>query len=217
MMMDVTILIADSHDIVRAGMRSILEKNPRMRVVAEAEDGRTAIDYARELSPDFVLLDLAMPGLNGIDATHHIAGLDRPKVILLSASSDQELVHAALRAGASGFLLKSSAATELIGAIETVMAGRVALSATIDRSATENVVRQSIGRHRQANPHGLTPREREVLQLVAEGKTTREISELLHVSVKTIEAHRTQIMSKLNVRSIANLTKFAIRNGITSV
>ncbi|MBM4273774.1 MAG: response regulator transcription factor [Deltaproteobacteria bacterium] len=215
--MKVKILLADDHQIVREGLNSILSKRPDMQVVGEAEDGRTAVRLARELAPHVVIIDIGMPELNGIEATRQIvAEVPGVKVIALSMHSDKRFVSGMLKAGASGFLLKYCASEELIRAIQTVRANRVYLSPEITGIVVEDY-KQKLEEDEASAYKILSPREREVLQLLAEGKTTRQIAEALHVTVKTIEVHRKQMMDKLGLGSFADLIKFAIREGLTSV
>lgn len=215
--MSIKILLADDHEIMRAGLRSLLDKEPGMEVVAEAENGRKAVQLARELSPDVVVIDVTMPDLNGIEATRQILSeVSTAKVLALSMHSDEQFVVEMLTAGASGYLLKDCAVDELCTAIRAVVANQTFLSSEIANVVVKDYLRRlSI---KDFSPGSvLTSREREVLQLVAEGKTSKKIASLLHVSVKTVEAHRQQIMDKLGIRSVAELTKYAIRKGITSV
>lgn len=215
--MTIKIILADDHKIIREGLRALLEKNPKMEVVAEAQDGLTTVNLAKKILPDIVIMDIGMPDMNGIDATRQIILETRNiKVIALSMHSDRRFVLQMLKAGASGYLLKDSAFEELELAIQTVMTGQPYLSPKI----TDVVIKEYI-HNVSANEStvftALTSREREVLQLIAEGKATKEIASRLCVSVKTIETHRQQIMEKLNIRSIAELTKYAIREGLTSL
>lgn len=215
--MTIKIILADDHKIIREGLRALLEKNPNMEVVAEAQDGLTTVSLAKKILPDIVIMDIGMPDMNGIDATRQIILETRNiKVIALSMHSDRRFVLQMLKAGASGYLLKDSAFEELELAIQTVMTGQPYLSPKI----TDVVIKEYI-HNVPANEStvftALTSREREVLQLIAEGKATKEIASRLCVSVKTIETHRQQIMEKLNIRSIAELTKYAIREGLTSL
>jgi DNA-binding NarL/FixJ family response regulator len=226
------VLLADDHRIVREGLRSLLESQPDMQVVAEAADGRQAVEMARDVSPDVVVMDVAMPQLNGIEATRQIAA-DEPgmKVVALSMHSDRRYVSEALKAGASGYVLKDGAFDELISAIRAVVADRVYLSPRVAGVVVDDYVRRLPQRGAAtgaATPSGtddgrrnvfdtLTPREREVLQLMAEGFATKEVAHRLHVSVKTVETHRRQIMDKLDMHSVAELTKYAIREGLTTL
>jgi DNA-binding NarL/FixJ family response regulator len=213
----INILLVEDHQIVREGLRSLLEKQTGFRVVAEAEDGRAAVQVAREMALDIVIMDVSMPDLNGIEATRQIlAHNPDTKVIALSMHADKRFVVQMLRAGASGYVLKNSAFGELELAIRTVLANRTYLSPKI----ADLIVKEYVHHLANAEPSVfsiLTPRELEVLQLLSEGKTTKEIAFSLQVSVKTIETYRQQIMAKLGVHSIAELTKYAIREGLTAV
>ena len=215
--MTIRVLLADDHKIVRQGLRGLLEKQPDIEVIAEAEDGRTAVRLVKEMSPNVVIMDVAMPDLNGIEATRQItAKAPGTKVVTLSMYSDRRFVAEMLGAGASGYLLKDCAFEELIQAIHTVAANQVYLSPTI----VNTLVKDYIHRLEKSDASAfslLTTREREVLQLLAEGKTTKEIGHQLYLSVKTIETYRQQIMIKLNIRSIAELTTYAIREGLTAL
>ena len=215
--MSLKILLADDHKIVRDGLKSLLKKEVSMEVIGEADNGRKTVQLARDLEPEIIIMDISMPDLNGIEATRQIVA-DSPdvKIIALSMHSDKRYVKGVLSAGASGYLLKDSAFEELVEAIRTVDTGRFYLSAGI----AGVVVKDYVGS--QANKDALTSdilsaREREVLQLLAEGKSTKEIASDLHVSVKTIETHRQNIMQKLNIHTIAGLTRYAIREGLTSL
>ena len=213
--MSMRILLVDDHEIFLEGLRGILEKQRDMTVVGEAREGRAAVRLARELSPDVVIMDITMPGLNGIEATRMIVADDAgAKVIALTMHSTRRFMAEALKAGACGYLLKESASAELIQAIRTVVAGKSYLSPKITDVVVSDYVRH-VPSDRGASFAALTPREREVLQLVAEGKSTKEIAGLLHVSAKTVEAHRAQVMEKLRIRSVAGLTKFAVSEGLT--
>jgi two-component system response regulator NreC len=215
--MGIKVLIADDHQIVRDGLRSLLEKEPEMEVVGEAEGGRTLLKLLREVTPDVIIMDVAMPDLNGIEATRQIIH-EHPtvKVIALSMHDDRRFVINMLKLGASGYLLKDCAFRELAKAIRLVVtANKIYLSPGITDIVVNNYV---MGPATESLVYTiLTPREREVLQLIAEGKTSSQIAESLCVSVKTVESHRHQIMGKLKKRSVADLTKYAIREGITSV
>lgn len=214
--MVVKLLLADDHQILREGLRALLAKQPDLVVVGEAEDGRTAVRLARELRPDLVIMDIGMPGLNGIEATRQIlAEVPETKVIALSMHSDKRFVTEMLKAGAVGYLLKYCASEELVAAIRTVLSQRLYLSAEIVGVVVEDFVKQTPAPESSAFAR-LSPREREVLQLLAEGRSTRQIAEDLHVSIKTIEVHRKQIMDKLGLQSLAELVKYAIREGLTT-
>jgi DNA-binding NarL/FixJ family response regulator len=209
--------LADDHKITRQGLRSLLDEQPDMEVVAEAEEGRSVVRLARELSPDVVIMDVTMPDLNGIEATRQIVGQSgNVRIIALSMHSDTLFVTEMLRSGASGYLLKDCAFEELSRAIQTVVEGKTYLSPSISGV----VVDDYLHRLTKADFSGsdvLTEREREVLQLLAEGKSTKQIALKLHISTKTVETHRRQIMNKLDIHTVAELTKYAIRKGLTSL
>jgi len=215
--MKVKVVIADDHQIVRQGLRHLLERELDLEVAAEAEDGRSTVRLVRELQPEVVIMDVAMPDLNGIEATRQIVGeFPKIRVIALSMYADKRFVTNMLKAGASGYLLKDCAFEELVRAIRVVLNHKTYLSPGV----TDIVVKD----YMNGSPPGeasvfsvLTPREREVLQLMSEGRSTNRIADCLHVSVKTVETHRQQVMNKLNLRSVAELTKYAIREGLTSV
>jgi len=212
--MDATkILLVDDHEIMRTGLRTLLQRERDLTVVGEASDGRMAVEQVRAMSPDIVVMDLTMPHLNGIDATRQCpAAKPSVKVIGLSASGDDRMVVEMLRAGAVGHVNKTAAASELINASRTVINGNFYFSPDIvARIAAEGGERA----HRAFER--LSPREREVLQLIAEGKATKEVAAMLHVSIKTAETHRRNLMDKLHVDSVAELTKYAIREGLTGV
>jgi DNA-binding NarL/FixJ family response regulator len=213
--MPTRILLVDDHEIFLEGLRGLLDKQRDMEVVGEARDGRAAVAAAREVVPDVVVMDITMPGLNGIEATRMIvAELPATRVVALSMHSTRRFMAEVLKAGASGYLLKESAVAELLLAIRTVTAGRAYLSPRITDAVVDDYVRH-VPSERSVAFSSLTPREREVLQLVAEGKSTKEIAALLHVSIKTVEAHRAQVMDKLRIHSVAGLTKFAVNEGLT--
>jgi two-component system response regulator NreC len=209
------VLLVDDHKIIRDGLRAILEKEPEIEVVGEAADGHEAISCARTLGPDIVVMDVSMRGLNGIDATARIVSeLPGIKVIGLSMNSDRRYVLAMLTAGAGGYLLKDAASQELIRALRTVAAGHTYLSPEITGIVVDTAVHAS--RPVEADPAStLSTREREVLQLLAEGRTSKDIGAQLHIAVTTVDTHRRQIMCKLKLRTVAELTKYAIREGLT--
>lgn len=212
------ILIVDDHRIMREGLRAILERHPDMEVVGEASNGREALALAHKLRPGIVVMDITMPELNGIDATRRIASeLPEVKVIALSMNSDRRYVLAMLGAGAWGYLLKNAASEELTRAIETAAANRKYVSPLIADAVVQSAIREPAPKADSEGVSALSAREREVLQLLAEGRTSKEIALNLGVAVTTVETHRRQIMSKLSIRSIAELTKYAIREGLTSV
>lgn len=215
--MDIKVLIADDHRIMRHGLRSLLAMHEGITVLDEAENGRDAVRLAKELLPDIVIMDVAMPELNGIEATNQIVALSpQVRVIALSMYYDRQLVSKMLEAGASGYLLKDCAAEELVEAIRTVFKGGTYLGRKIEPIVVRDYV-QHLKAPETAKTSTLTSREREVLQLIAEGKSTKDIAARLYVSAKTVETHRRNIMQKLGFDSIAELTKYAIREGIISI
>ena len=214
--MSIKVLIADDHQIMREGLRALLEKEPDIQVLGEAEDGRMIQRKARELQPDVIIMDVAMPDLNGIEATRQIVA-ERPgvKIIALSMHDDRRFVLNMLKAGAAGYMLKDCAFKDLAKAIRVVMSHKTFLSPEVaDIVVKDYLSSTQTGESSAFNQ--LSPREREVLQLLAEGKTSALIGEMLHISIKTVETHRQQIMVKLKIRSFAELTKYAIREGLTS-
>jgi len=211
------ILLADNHKLFCDGLRTLLAKQPGMDVVGEAHNGRIAVRLARQLSPDLVIMDIGMPEMNGMEATRQIrAEMPRTKVLAVSMHSDRQYVSGMLSAGASGYVLKDGAFSELAQAIEIVMSGNCYLSPEIVGVMVTHYV-ETLAPEPGSAVAKLSKREREVLQLVAEGRTTADIAERLFVSRKTIETHRKNIMLKLELFSVAELTKFAIREGITSL
>lgn len=211
------ILLVDDHELMREGLRSILEKENDIEVVGEAADGRSAVMLARKLEPDIVLMDVVMKDLNGIESTRQIlAESPRVKVIALSSHADERYVQAILEAGASGYVLKANAYDNLRSAIDAVGRGKSYLSPEV----TEAVIQASRGgTELRADPlrAGLSPREKEVLQLLAEGLSSPEIGHRLFVATNTVETHRRNIMRKLDLHSVADLTKYAVREGLTSL
>jgi DNA-binding NarL/FixJ family response regulator len=215
--MPVTILIADDHALFRKGLRALLEKQKGFQVVAETTDGPETLAAAARLRPDVVLLDISMRGLNGIEVCRRIrADKTHTHVVMISMHSDQQFVTESLKAGAVGYVQKDSSFQELLAALKCALEGRIYLSRLIDDSLIRDYVAIA-GRSSDSAFSVLSAREREVLQLLAEGKGTKEIAGALHVSAKTIETHRQRIMEKLNVRSVAELTKYAIRQGLTNL
>lgn len=215
--MTLRIILADDYQIVRQGLRTLLEQQSHIQVVAETENGRETVEKVRELLPDIVIMDVAMPELNGIEATRQItAEFPGVKIIALSMHSERRLLVEMLKAGAAGYLLKDCAFEELAWAIRTVMENQIYLSPN-----TANIILSDYLKRLSPNDTSafslLTAREREVLQLLAEGKTAKQIAASLHLSVKTIESHRLKIMTRLKVDSIAELTKYAIREGLTAL
>jgi two-component system response regulator NreC len=213
--MGIRILIADDHQILRQGLRNLLKKEPDMEVVAEAEDGRNTVTLAREFAPQVIIMDVKMPDLNGIEAARQIfSELPQVKIVALSMYADRRFVMNMLKAGAHAYLLKDCAFEELAQAIRLVMDNKTYLSPGVTEIFVKEYVNGSSGPVQTAFSV-LTAREREVLQLLAEGKRTSQIAELLFIGVKTVETHRWQIMNKLGIRNLAELTKYAIREGLT--
>jgi DNA-binding NarL/FixJ family response regulator len=211
------IFIADDHRIVREGLQSLVEKENDLEVIGMADNGRQALILTRRLKPDVVLMDIAMPELNGIDATRQIvAEVPGVKVIALSMHSEKQFVEGMLRAGVVGYLLKESAFEELIKAIRIVCGGKKYLSPDVTGIVLQDYLSPRDGKDIEQAPD-LTLREREVLQLLAEGRTTKKIAERLNISVKTVESHRKNIMDKLDLYTVAELTKYAVRHGLTSI
>jgi DNA-binding NarL/FixJ family response regulator len=212
----ISILLADDHTLVRAGIRALVEKFPAVTVVAEATDGREAVRLAKEKSPDLVLMDIAMPGLNGLEATSRISK-ESPKVrvIILSMYANDEYVREAIRAGAVGYLVKRSAAAELEHAITSAARGEKYFSPLVStRTSGETDRRGSADR---TWVERLTPRQREILQLIAERNTTKEIAGILNISIKTVETHRSQLMERLEIFDVPGLVRFAIRVGLVTL
>jgi DNA-binding NarL/FixJ family response regulator len=213
----IKILLADDHKIVRAGLRALIAGHPDMAVVAEADDGRTAVELAVEVSPDVIIMDISMPGLNGIEATRKILEANPDaRVIALSMHLERRMVLQMLGAGAKGYLLKDGADEEIIDAILAVAEKATYLSPRISGMVLKDYV-ERVSKNELSSISLLSSREREVLQLLAEGKKTRDIATLLNVSVKTAEFYRQKIMEKMDVHSIAELTKLAIREGLTTL
>ena len=214
--MSIRILLADDHQLMRQGLRSMLEEQSDLEVVGEADNGRDAVRLAGELRPDVVIMDVTMPGLNGIEATRRIRG-ENPnvRVVALSMHVERQFVMEMLGATASAYLPKDCTVDELLAAVAAVVRGDVYLSPRV----TGVLVKECVGGGPASGTFcgTLSPREREVLQLVAEGKSSKEIAHLLHLSTKTVEGHRRQIMEKLQLYSVAELTRFAIREGVTSL
>jgi DNA-binding NarL/FixJ family response regulator len=216
--MAIGVFLADDHAVVREGLRLLLETQNDITVTGEAADGRETVRSVQRTGPNVVVMDIAMPSLNGIDATQQIReSCPSTRVVILSMYADSEQIFSALKAGALGYVLKESAGKELVEAIRTVHSGRRFLSQRI----TETVIDDYLS-HRdlpsRPNPHEmLSPREREILQLVAEGQSSASIAEALLISVKTVETYRSRLMQKLNINDIPTLVKFAIKHGLTSL
>ena len=221
------ILIADDHEVARHGIRALLEGHAGWEVCAEAKDGREAVELSSSMNPDLILLDIGMPNLNGLEAARQIlaASPELPILILTMLDSDH-VVREVLRAGARGFLLKSDAGRDLVAAVEalqlhrtffTTRVSQMVLEGFLDRKADGNAPDGTEKKPEEEAVPVLTGREREVIQLLAEGKTSKEVAVALRLSVKTAETHRTNLMRKLNLHSVADLTRYAVRNGIVQV
>jgi DNA-binding NarL/FixJ family response regulator len=212
--MTIRLLLADDHEIFRKGLRSLSEGEPNLHVVAEAENGHAAIDLAKKYSPHVVIMDIGMPGLNGIESTRRITSeLPFIKVIALSLHRESRFVRAMIEAGSSGYLLKTCSLDEILRAIQAVASNHCYLSPEI---AHEVVKMYTFGFPDCTAYITLSRREREVLQLLAEGKTARQTADCLNISIKTVETHRRNVSQKLNIRTIAELTKYAIREGVVT-
>jgi DNA-binding NarL/FixJ family response regulator len=214
--MSVKILLVDDHQLVRQGLRSMLDEQPNLQVIGEADNGRAAVRMARELDPDIVLMDVTMPDLNGIEATRLLrAENPHTKVIALSMHHERQFLLELFAASGSGYVPKDSPIEDVVAAINAVMRGEIYLSPKL----AGTVINECIGGvpENGAFCGTLTPREREILQLVSEGKNAKEIAHMLHISSKTVEGHRRQVMEKLKLYSVAELTRYAIREGVTSL
>ncbi len=210
------ILVADDHEVARKGIRSLLEDHLGWEVCGEARDGREAVELAGRLKPDVLLLDIGMPNLNGLDAARQIlASTPEARILILTIHDSEQVVREVLAAGARGFLLKSDAGRDLVAAVEALQHRRTFFTPKVAQMMLDGYLRP----HESENSEKcvLTPREREVIQLVAEGKTTKEVATALSLSVKTAETHRTNLMRKLDLHSVADLTLYAVRNGIVQV
>lgn len=208
------VILADDHALVRSGIRSLVEKLPDMEVVGEASDGREALELIKTRKPKIAILDISMPGLNGLEAAARIATeFPQTKVLILSMHANKQYVARALRNGIAGYLLKDAAGGELELALRTILAGQTYLSSSLSRTALELFLRQS----EQSAQIELTSRQREILQLLAEGRNSKEIAAILELSSKTVEAHRSQIMERLEIRDIAGLVRYAIQQGLSTL
>ena len=215
--MTIRMLLVDDHKLMREGLRALLEEAPDIEIVGQASDGREALELVRTLSPDVVVMDVGMPELNGVEATRRVrAEFDGVKVIALSTHTDKRYVHHMLEAGASGYVLKISAYDELLRAVRAVSLGKTYLSPEVAASVVERSTTPNSGASVDAYST-LGSREREVLQLIAEGKTSAETAKEMHISTKTVETHRRNIVQKLGLHGVAELTKYAVREGLTSL
>ena len=214
-MKPIRVLLADDHTLVRAGLRKLLESLPEVEVVGEADDGRKALVLAAELQPDVVLMDLSMPGLNGLEATARLTkSWPKIRVLVLSMYQNEEYVRQALRNGAVAYLLKDAAPRELAQALQTVLAGETYLSPSVSKCVAGGDTRAL--RSTPAPNEQLTPRQLDVLRLVAEGFSSKEIARQLDVSVKTVDSHRTSLMKQLDIHEVTGLVRYAIRTGVIS-
>lgn len=211
----IRVLIAEDHHLVRQGIRALLEKAEDMQVIAEARDGQEAVEMAEKMSPDVIVMDLSMPRLNGSQATERIRALRLPsQVVMLSMYSDETLVRQALRCGAKGYLLKRSVTEELLLAVRAACRGEVYLSSAVSASIVANVLSPQVGTEEEEPFDRLSAREQQVLKLVAEGRTNNAIAQIMNVSVKTVEKHRSSLMQKLNVHDMAGLVRIAMKHGL---
>jgi len=216
--MSITVLLADDHAVLRDGLRLLLEAHPDIKVVADVANGRDAVSKATQLSPDVVIMDIAMPELNGIEATRQIREVcPSAQIIILSIYSTSEHIFQALQAGACGYLLKESAGIEVVNAVRAVHAGQRYLSQKISDRVVDDYITQRKAVEAKSPLAHLSQREREILQLVVEGKSSTEIAEVLYLSSKTIDTYRTRLMKKLGINDIPNLVKFAIQHGLTTL
>jgi two-component system response regulator NreC len=217
-MKKVRLLVADDHKIFRQGIKKLLEEEADLQVVGEAADGRDAVKKATELKPDLVLMDIAMANLNGLEATKQIKKvLPDTKVIMVTMHKNEEYILQSFQAGASGFILKEGAVEELVHAIRSIHQDKSFLSPTISKTLIDAYLRKMETGKTETPFDLLTDREREVLQLIAEGYTNREVAKALFISVKTVEAHRAHIMQKLNIHDVAKLVKYAIQKGLVDL
>jgi two-component system, NarL family, response regulator NreC len=216
-MKPIRILLADDHNIMRNGLRLLLERQPGFQVVGEASDGRQTVEMSEALKPDVIVLDIAMPNLNGIEAARQIAGkLPDTAIVILSMHSDESYVLRALKAGARAYLLKDSAELDLIGAIKAVTEGKAFFSPAISKMLVEDYMRRMQQRGVEDSYELLTTREREILQLLAEGKSNKDVANVLNLSLYTVETHRGNMMQKLNLHSVPELILYAVRKGVIS-
>ncbi|HKX32111.1 MAG TPA: response regulator transcription factor [Blastocatellia bacterium] len=213
-MKSLRILIADDHEVVRRGLRALLATRTNWEVAGEATNGRQAVEEAKRLAPDLVIMDITMPEMNGLEATRQIrSAVPQAQILILSVHDSEQLVHEVLEAGARGYMLKSDAGRDLIVAIDALCENRPFFTARVSEIVLEGFLKGTGGSEPQAealNP--LTSREREVMQLLAEGKSNKEVADILNISVKTVETHRSRIMTKLKLHSMNDLVRYALRN-----
>lgn len=210
---ELRILIVDDHEVVRRGLKAVLEEHPGWQVVGEAASGREAIEKAGTLKPEVIILDMSMPGLNGLEATRGILkALPEAQVLVLTQHDSEQLVRAFLQAGAQGYLVKSDAARELVPALESLQQGRPFFTAKVARMVLDGYIRGLSSGDGQRSV--LTPSERQIVQLLAEGNTNKEIACLLNIAVKTVETHRAHVMRKLGIHSVSELVRYAVRNNL---
>jgi DNA-binding NarL/FixJ family response regulator len=211
-------MVADDHEVVRHGVRALLDGHPGWEVVAEAADGRDAVEKAIQLKADIVILDIGMPNLNGLEATRQILrSLPQARILILTMHESEQVVREVLEAGARGFLLKSDAGRDLVAAVEALQRHKTFFTSKVAEMVLESFLKSKPRPADQAEREILTPREREIVQLLAEGKSTKEVAVALGLSVKTAETHRSNIMRKLNLHSISELVLYAVRNNIVQV
>lgn len=214
----IKVFIADDHTLFRQGVRRLLEDSEVAQVVGEAADGAEAVDKIKQLSPDVVLMDISMPNLNGIEATRQLLKDDpERRVLILTMHDNEKYIGQILRAGAAGYLLKDTPSSDFLSAIQAVHRGDSYLSPSVSRKILDGLFQDRNARGGRSGVDALTPREREVLTLLAEGKSNRDIAELLFISPKTVDVHRTNIMKKLDIHSIVQLVKYAIQQGLVEI
>jgi two-component system response regulator NreC len=217
-MKKIKVILADDHTIVRKGLRSLLDIEKNIKVIGEAENGRETIKKVALLKPDVVIMDIAMPLLNGLEATRKIKkNFPHIKVLVLSVHADEEYIFQALKAGASGYLLKNAAPNELVSAVEAAYSDESFLSPSVSKKVIKEYIRKAAATTEGNSFEKLTDREREILQMLAEGRTVKEIAHMLYISIKTVQTHRSHLKEKLNIDSDAGLVQYAIRKGLIKI